>query len=57
MNNRKILIERDSKEPNVLDCPRCEFALRDWEDYLSVKEAGVCQDCKTNNPKDEKDHN
>jgi len=44
----KIVIERDDRESIVLDCNVCKIALRDWEDYVSVKMFGMCHDCKTN---------
>ena len=44
----KIVIERDSMEPVELDCKLCNLALRDWEDFVSVKSYGICHDCKTN---------
>lgn len=46
--SRKILIERERKEPEVLDCPECSYALRDWIDWRSMQAFGMCHDCKTN---------
>ena len=29
------------------DCPLCSFVLRNYDDVLSVKSVGCCEECKT----------
>jgi len=52
MSKKKIIIERDTAETVLLDCPNCNVALKDWDDYLSAKTFGLCHDCKTNKTKE-----
>jgi hypothetical protein len=54
---KNIIIERDTEEIVILDCPLCNLALQDWEDFFSAKIYDMCSDCKTNrSKKDRKDN-
>jgi hypothetical protein len=35
-------------EKITITCKFCEFLCRDLDDQISIKESGVCTDCKTN---------
>ena len=52
----RIIIVRSS-DPDMIDCPRCGFAVRDLEDMNECRKSGMCSDCKMNPTKTKKDNN